>query len=46
MDRFERLRKRLHMLQTKPGELTPGEQFWIRYLEEILTSPGISKDID
>ena len=39
MDQLERHRKRLHLLMTKFGELTPAEKSWILYLEDLLTAP-------
>lgn len=38
MDKAERLRKRLHLLQTKTVELTTAEKLWVIHIEEQLTS--------
>jgi hypothetical protein len=39
MDKLERMRNRLHILQTKVGNLTPGEKLYVEYLLEQLTTP-------
>ena len=40
MDRFERWRKRLHLLLTKGGKLTSSEKGLILHLENMLTAPA------
>lgn len=39
MDRFERMKKRLHILLTKGGELNETDRKFIEYLEDNLTAP-------
>lgn len=39
MTRLERLRKRLHLLQTKLGELNQAEKDYIQYLKRELGQP-------
>lgn len=38
MSRLVRMRNRLHILETKSGELTPGERVYVEYLKEVLSA--------
>ncbi len=36
MTKLERMRKRRHMLLTKPGSLNQGEVLWLEHIEKFL----------